>query len=216
MSTHSLYQYPPKSSIGVFTFFQNPGQGLVKKSPFCPGFQAIGPGLPGRKTAAPKGRPHGKPSVAFGPHPPRCVGRPLKEGRPACVRPPCAGTNGAKCALCPWGAGSRQLREGSGKHIPPRYRCRAALPSVRLSGCQALPGRAPGAPVTRSRWPRIAQGKRRALAAGPRKPFGAGMPSRGGGAAHFGDKQRPPPRERPISAEKRMLVIRLQRPAHKR
>ena len=215
MSTHSLYQYPPKSSIGVFTFFQNPGQGLVKKSPFCPGFQATGPGLPGRKTAAPKGRPHGKPSVAFGPHPPRCVGRPLKEGRPACVRPPCAGTNGAKCNAPLLGTGSRQMREGRGTHIPPRYRCRAALPSVRLSGCQALPGRAPGAPVTRSRWPRIA--RRAGIRGGAGKGFwGAGMPSRGGGAAHFGDKQRPPPRERPISAGKRMLVIRLQRSAHKR
>lgn len=215
MSTHSLYQYPPKSSIGVFTFFQNPGQGLVKKSPFCPGFQALGPGLPGRKPA-PKGRPHGKPSVAFGPHSPRCVGRPWKRGAlPASGRLAREQTGqNARCA--PGGAGSRQLRKSRGTHIPPRYRCRAALPSVRLSGCQALPGRAPGAPVTRSRWPRIAQGKRRALAAGPRKPSGAGMPSRGGGAAHFGDKQRPPPRERPISAGKRMLVIRLQRPAHKR
>lgn len=155
MSTVLLYQYPPKSSIGVFTFFQNPGQGLVKKSPFCPGFQAIGPGLPGRKTAAPKGRPHGKPSVAFGPHPPRCVGRPLKEGRPACVRPPCAGTNGAKCNAPLLGTGSRQLRKSRGTHIPRRYRCscqnmpgggaRAVVPLGAATGlapsrCPALPG----------------------------------------------------------------------------
>lgn len=142
MSTHSLYQHPPKSSIVVFTFFQNPGQMLVKKSPFCPGFQAIGPGLPGRKTAAPKGRPHGKPSVAFGPHSPLLRWPALEKGRPACVRPPCAGTNGAKCALCPWGgrfaAAAQKQRHAYPPAIPmpggPSFCPPVGLPSAARQG----------------------------------------------------------------------------------
>lgn len=184
MSTFLLYQYPPKSSIGAFCFFQNPGQGLVKKSLLCPGFQALRPGLPGRKPA-PKGRPHGKPSVAFGPHPPPLRWPALERGTP-CLRPAALrGNKRGKMRAVPLGGPVRGSCAKAEARISPRD-TDAGRPFL-LSACRAAKRCPAGPRGRRSRDPagRALPGVREGPCGRAAKAFGGWNAQPGRGCRSF-------------------------------